>query len=146
MLLIVRVHLDLIVSRESIHERHPFKPARIVDHDIHDRKREFIFKTSFILITKINANPDLTILLGDGDNISYPIRVLLFPDEIRVYKFFDFRLNCFHNLWAKLSSLLLDGLYIRINVEAMHSQLRIKPKYILIVSSKNIYIFSHETY
>ena len=32
MLFVIRVHLDLIVSREPIHERHSFKPTRAVDH------------------------------------------------------------------------------------------------------------------
>ena len=44
MLFIIRVHLDLIVSRESIHEGHPFKPTRVVDHDICNWKGEFIFR------------------------------------------------------------------------------------------------------
>jgi len=39
---------------------------------------------------KINANPDLPIFLGNGDDIGYPIGVLFLPDEARVYKLFDF--------------------------------------------------------
>ena len=42
------------------------------------------------LVTEINTNSDLLILLDDGDDIGYPIRVLFFPDKIGVYKFFDF--------------------------------------------------------
>jgi len=89
---------------------------------------------------------DLPILLGDGDDISHPIRVLFFPDKTRVYKLLDFRLNHFHYLWAKPSLLLLDGLRVRIDVEVMHSHLRVKPRHILIVSGENIYILSHERY
>ena len=33
---------------------------------------------------------DLPILLSDGDDISYLIRVLFFPDETRVYELLDF--------------------------------------------------------
>jgi len=95
---------------------------------------------------EINANPDLSIFLGDGDDISYPIRVLFIPDETGVYKLRDFRLNRFHYLWMKPLLLLLDGLRIRIDVETMHNHLRIKPRHILVVSSENIYILSHETY
>jgi len=36
MILIVKIHINLIVSRESIYERHPFVPTCVVDHDIRD--------------------------------------------------------------------------------------------------------------
>ena len=48
MLLIVWIHLNLIVFRESIHERNLFKPTRVVDHNIYDWKGKLILKTSFI--------------------------------------------------------------------------------------------------
>ena len=83
---------------------------------IRDWKGELIFRTRLIKITEINANSNLPILLGDGDDIGYPIRVLFFPDETGVYELLDFRLNCFHYLWAELSLLLFDGLRIWINV------------------------------
>jgi len=86
------------------------------------------------------------ILLGDGDDISHPIRVLFFPDETRIYKLLDFRLDLFHYLWAEPSLLLLDGPHVRIDVKAMHSHLGVKPGHIFIVSGENIYIFSHERY
>ena len=95
---------------------------------------------------EINANSDLPIFLGDGDDIGYPIRVLFFPDEIGVYKLLDFRLDRFYYLWAEMSLLLLDEPHIWIDVKAMHSHLRVEPSHILVVSSENIYILSHKRY
>ena len=46
--MIIKVHLNLIVSRESIHERHPFKPTHVVYHDIRDWKGELIFRACLI--------------------------------------------------------------------------------------------------
>jgi len=89
--------------------------------------------------------PNLLILLSDEDDISYVIRLLFFPDETGVYKLRDFQLNRFHYLWA-IPSLLLHGLRIWINIEAMYGHLRIKLRHILIVPNKNIYILSHEMY
>ena len=94
----------------------------------------------------INANSDLPILLGDGDDISHPIRVLFFPDETGVYKLLDFRLDCFYYLWAEPSLLLLDGPRVWIDVKAMHSHLGVKPGHIFVVPGENIYILSHERY
>jgi len=95
---------------------------------------------------KIDPNSDLPILVGNGDDISHPIRVLFFPDETRVIKLLDFRLNRFHYLRAEPSLLLLDGLCVWIDVEAMHSHLRVKLGHILVVLDENIYILSHERY
>jgi len=41
-------------------------------------------------MTDVKANSDLPILLGNGDDIGYPIRVLFLPDKIEVYKLLDF--------------------------------------------------------
>ena len=97
-------------------------------------------------ITKINANSDLPILLGNQDDISHPIKVLFFPDETGVYELLDLRLNRLHYLWAKPSLLLLNRLHIWINVEAMHSHLKIKPRHILVVLRKtSIYSRTRDT-
>jgi len=37
---------------------------------------------------KIDSNLNLLVLLGDENDVGYPVRVLFFLDEIRVYKFF----------------------------------------------------------
>jgi len=39
---------------------------------------------------KVDVNLDLPILLGDGYDVGYPIRVLFFPDVTGVYAFFNF--------------------------------------------------------
>ena len=83
-LLVFWIHLDLIVSGESVHERHPLEPTRIINHDIRDWEREFIFGTGCIEITKINASASLPILLWNGDDVGNLVRVLLFSDKPRV--------------------------------------------------------------
>lgn len=50
-----RIHLDLIVDRKFVHEKHMFEPTRIVNHDLCDRKIEFILGTSLIEIMKVNT-------------------------------------------------------------------------------------------
>ena len=93
---------------------------------------------------EINANSDLPILLSNGDNISHPIRMLFFSDKTGLYKLLDFRLDHFHYLLAEPSLLLFNGLRVRIDVEVMHSHLRVEPRHILIVPSKNIYTLAQE--
>ena len=145
-LLVFRIHLNLIISWEAIHEGHSLKTAHIINHDICDRERKLIFGTSSVQIVEVNTNLNLSLLFREENNVGNPIRMLLLPDEIGVYELFDFWFNCFHNLWTESLLLLLDGLCIRIDVEAMHSHLRIKLRHILVAPSENIYILSHETY
>ena len=61
----------------------------------------------------------LFVLLGYENNVSIPIRMLLFSDEIRVYELPNFWFDCFYNLETELLLLLLDWPYIRIDVEAI---------------------------
>ena len=62
-------------------ERHPLEIECIVDHDIRDREREFVFRAGDIQITVVDVNLDLFILLENGNDIGHPIRMLLFSDE-----------------------------------------------------------------
>ena len=47
----------------------------IVDHDIRDWEKKFVFRTSDIQIVEVDENLDLSVLLGDEYNVGYPIRV-----------------------------------------------------------------------
>ena len=144
MLLIIRVHLNLIVSREP-----SMKDIRSNPHvlsimiSVIGRGNSSFGHSSFRSRKSILTLP---IFLGNGDNIGYPIGVLLLPDEARVYELFDFWLDSFHSFWTEPSLLLFDWFRVWINVEAMHSHSRIKPRHVLVIPSENIYILSHERY
>ena len=71
-------------------ERHPLEIECIVDHDIRGRERKLVFRADGIQIMVVDVNSDLSVLLGNGNNIGHPTMMLLFSDEIRVYKLFDF--------------------------------------------------------
>jgi len=80
MLLVSWIHFDLILSREAIHQGHPLETACIVNYDIRDREKKFIFGTSDIQIAEVNTNLKLPVLLGDENNVGNPIRMLLLLD------------------------------------------------------------------
>ena len=84
------IHLNLNVSGESIHERHPLKHTRVINHDIRDWEREFVIWTCGIQVAEVDADACLSILFGNEDYVSNPIRVLLFSDEPRVVQFLNF--------------------------------------------------------
>lgn len=90
MLLIIQMHLDFVASRESVHKRHAFIPTCVFDHDIRNRLWVLILRTSLIQVSKIDADSDLPILVGNQDDVGHPVWVLLFLDETRVYELLDF--------------------------------------------------------
>jgi len=92
------------------------------------------------------CKPRSSYFLGNGDDVGYPIRVLFLPDETGVNKLLDFRPDYFHYFWTELSLLLFDWFHIQIDVEAMHSHLRVNPGHILLVPGENINILSHKIY
>ena len=146
MLLILRVHLDLVIPGEAVYKGHPFEPARIVNNDVRDRERELIFRTRHIQIAKINADPNLPVFLGNGDDVGDLVGMLFLSDESRVNKFLDFQFNRLHDFRTKPPLLLLDGFYLWANVEVMHGYLWVEARHIFIVPREDIYVFSFERY
>jgi len=53
-------------------------------------ERELIFGTSGVQITKVDADSYLSVLLGDGNNVGKPVRMLLLSNETRVYELSNF--------------------------------------------------------
>lgn len=89
MFLIIGVHPDLIAARESVHERHTFKPTHIFNHGICDWEQKLFFGKSLIEIVEVNTNLDLSILPSDKDDVGKLVRMLLFPDEFRIYELLE---------------------------------------------------------
>jgi len=118
-----RYILIWLYPEKFIHKRHSLETAYVVNYDIRDRERELVFGRSGVQIVKVDADLDLPVLLGDRNDVVYPVKVLFFPDEVRVYEFFNFWFNCLHDLWTESSLLLLDWLRVRINVEVMHGHM-----------------------
>jgi len=88
MLLAIRVHLDLIVSREpSMKDIRSNPHVLSIMTSVIERGNSSFGHSSFRSQKSILTLP---IFLGNGDNIGYPIGVLLLPDEARVYELFDF--------------------------------------------------------
>src|SRR3954470_8386008 len=73
--LVIRVHFDLIVPEESIHEGHSLIAGGVVHHDIGDGQRELILRTCVVEVTKIDADTNRSILLRDRYDVGDPIRV-----------------------------------------------------------------------
>lgn len=98
MTLIVGIHFDLVIARESIHERYASESTCIVDHNVGDGEREFVFQACFIEVPEVDTDLDLFVLFNNKDNVGNPIWVLLYHDEARVDEFLGFILDGFYYL------------------------------------------------
>lgn len=89
---------------------------------------------------------NLPILLGNEDNVNQPIKMLLLPDESKIYELFDFRLDGFHDLGAKPSLLLLYWLCLRVDIKPVHVNLRVQAREVLVVPNEDTYILVYKLY
>lgn len=115
--------------------------ACIVCHDICDVERELVLRASVIEIMEDDTDSDLTVLLGDEDDISQPVQVLFFPDESEIDKFSDFALNILHDIRTE-AQLLLVRLGFR-NVELVGCHHWVQSKHVFITLGKDIDVLLH---
>ena len=107
MILIIWVHLNFIVPCKAIHEGHTFKATCIVNYDISDGQRKFIFRTGCIEIMKVDADSDLS-FFKHRDNISNTASVLHLSNKAAFDEFMNFDFDCLHDVRSKPSLLLLN--------------------------------------
>ena len=70
---ILWIHLDLIISTKTIHEREVQMTWSSVNKRVNVQQRKFVFWTSFVLISKVDAYSNLAILLLYWYNIFQPL-------------------------------------------------------------------------
>jgi hypothetical protein len=68
-MLILGNNIDLIISRETIHEREYFTSGAVIDNLIDERGRKVVFWTSFVDIPIINAYTNGALFLVNRDKI-----------------------------------------------------------------------------
>ena len=73
---LVSIHgknINLIIARETIHQREYFTPSTIVDDLVNKGGRKVVFRTSFVNVPIINAHTDHALFLVDWDKIGNPV-------------------------------------------------------------------------
>lgn len=113
MFCVIREHFDLVIARKLVHEGHSFETTCIVDHYVRDWEWKVVLWTSQVTVPEVYADSDLSIRLGDGNNISYPIWVLFLANEAAGDKFVHLCFDGVHDVRSEPLLLLLDRLSIR---------------------------------
>jgi hypothetical protein len=70
--LIGRVNLNLVIARESVHERKSLVAGTVIDNLIDERRWEVVFGTCIINIEKVGANANGALFFVDGYRVGNP--------------------------------------------------------------------------
>ena len=79
--MVIGVHSDLVVSRESVHKAEKLVADCGVHYQVDPRKGKAIFRTGSVDISEVNAESPFAVCLFDKDYVSQPVRVFHFSDS-----------------------------------------------------------------
>ena len=107
--MVVGVHSDLIISRESVHEAEELVANSGVHYEVDPGQGKAIFRASPVNIGKVNPESPFSICLLDKNHISQPIGITYFSDSSILEKFDDLFVDRLLHFWGETSSFLFDG-------------------------------------
>ena len=107
--MVVGVHYDLIIARESVHEAEELVANCGVHYKADSRQKKVVFRASLVNIGKINVESPFSIRLLDENHIIQPVGVIYFSDSSGLEKFADLFVDRLLPFWGKASSLMFDG-------------------------------------
>ena len=87
--MVVGVHSDLIIARESVDEAEELVASSGVHYEVNSGEGEAVFRASSVNIGKINAESPFSIRLLDKNHISQPIEIIYFSDSSGLEEFAD---------------------------------------------------------
>jgi hypothetical protein len=123
--LVLGNNIDLIISRETIHQREDFTFGTIVDDLVDEGGRKVVFRTSFVNIPIINTHADCALLLVDWDEIENPISESHRVNKARFEKFLDFNLDSGRFTWVDRMKALLDGFSVWVCLDLIYHNVRV---------------------
>ena len=106
--MVVGVHSDLIITRESVHEAEELLSSSGVHYEVDQGQGKAIFRAGPVNIGKVNAKSPFSICLLDENHISQPVRIIYFSDSSVLEEFADLFVNCCLSFWGETSSFMYD--------------------------------------
>ena len=91
--MVVGVHSDLIITRESDHEVEELVANSGVHYELNSGQGKAIFRASPVNIGKVNAKSPFAIYLLDENHISQPVMIVYFSDSSSLEEFADLFVN-----------------------------------------------------
>jgi len=117
--LVRRVHQNLVVSREGIHEIEHLMAGRGVNQQIYARKRIAVFRASSVEVGVVDTKSPFTIIFTNQNHIRQPSGIVHICDKLCLKELIYFRSNKVIALRVKDTLLLADGSEMELNVETV---------------------------
>ena len=119
-MLLLGNNVDLIISRETIHEREDFTSGAIVDNLIDEGGRKVVFGTTFVDIPIINAYTNGALFLVNRDKIGNPVCESHRINKSGFKKFLDFKLDSSRFTWVNWMKALPNGFSVWVCLDLMY--------------------------
>ena len=107
--MVVGVHSDMIITRESVYEAEELVASSGVHYEVDPGQRKAIFRAIPVNISKVNAESPFASCLLDENHISQPVGIIYFSDSSGFEEFADLFVDRLLPLWSKTSYFLFDG-------------------------------------
>ena len=108
--LVIWIHVDLVVAKESIHKNEEFMAGYCIYDEVDSRQRETILWACFVKVSEVDAESPLTIRFFGEYNVGQPFRIFYLSDCPCLEEFFDLLVDRFLPFLREAPSLLLDWL------------------------------------
>jgi hypothetical protein len=123
--LILENNIDLILSRETIHQREYFTSGTIIDNLVNEGGRKVVFRTCFVNIPIINTQADCALFLVDRDKIGNPVSESHWVNKAGFENFLDFKLDSGHFTWVNWMKVSSDGFIVWVCLNLMYHNVRL---------------------
>ena len=135
-----RIHTDLVVAGEGVHEAEEFMTDRGVHYEINPRLRETILWAGPVDVREIDAKPPLVVCFFDENNVSQPFWVFHFSDCRFLEELADLFINHLLSFWGKTPYLLLDRLKGGIDVQPVGNHCRVDLAYVFLFPGEYLHV------
>ena len=98
--LVIWIHADLVVARESIHKTEEFMADYGIYDKVDSRQRETIFRACSVDISEVDAESPLAIHFFYEYDVGQPFRIFHFIDCSCLEEFVDLLVDRFLPFWG----------------------------------------------
>ena len=138
--MVVGVHPDLIIARESVHEAEELVASSGVHYEVDSGQGKVIFQACPINISKINVESPFAIFLFDENHISQPVGIIYFSDSSGLEEFANLFVDRLLPLWGETSSFLFDGFEGGGDIQLVGDNCWVNSSHVLLLPSEYVQV------
>ena len=136
--MVVRVHADLVVTGEGVHETEKFMAGCGVHDEVDPWQKEAVFWACFVDVGEVDAKSPFTICFFDEYYVSQPLWILHLLDRSCLKEFADLIVDGFLSFWCEAPPLLFDRFEGRAGVHPMSDYCRVDSSHFRLLPCEDV--------